>query len=447
MKITEIQNTRTEFCAKVIIPVSEMEDAIRKEFQFISQTAKMDGFRAGKVPDKILKKKYYSSIRADIIKNKINSTIKQVIKNNNLNIATNPEIQNLNDEDTKDLEFILKFELLPDVILPDFKTISVEKPILEVTEHDINQQISSLLEMSTTYIQDVSGQEATKGNQLIIDAIGYVDGKEFVGGKLNKTKIVLGSNTFIPGFEDQLLGKKSGDNTTIRVTFPIEYHTKVLAGKLAEFKVKIQGVYQAKIPKIDHEFAKKFQCDTVDELKEKIRKSFTTSYEEPIYLLMKKDFFDKLEKILTFDVPDSLIKKEKHILEKQQSLFADTTLHTDSTELKVEYTQFLTKIALRRVRIGLIIAEYSKQKNIQITEEDVRQMIIKQTTNYSGKDKKQFIEFYQKDRQALEELRGHIIEEKGIKSIFSDQITLVPKIYSKDNLDLLIEGQSSSIRN
>lgn len=436
MKIEELKNNKTEFHAKVTIPEKGITAEIDKELKEVAKTAKMDGFRVGKVPAHILKKKYAPSMKADIVRKKVNSSIDELIEKNKLNIAMDPAIEDLKNEDGKDLEFTLKFELLPEIKLPEFKKISIEKPKLEVSEKDINEQIDRIASFSKTFDKE-SKAKAASGDQLTIDAVGYVDGKAFDGGKLDGHKLVLGSNAFIPGFEDQLVGSKTGDDVSVKVSFPEEYHAKDLAGKPSEFKVQVKAVHKPDVPKIDDEFAKKFKCENVAKLKEQIKENFTTSYEEPIHVMMKMSLFDKLEGMLKFDVPKSLIEREVSILEKQSDQFADASINEKSDKEKTEYFE---KLASRRVRIGLLLAEYVKQKKLTITEEDIRQAIIAQARNYPGQEQ-QVIEFYQKDRQALEALKGPILEEKGVKEIFDNEIIINEKTYNKDKLEKLLEKE------
>ena len=436
MKIVELKKDKTEFHAKVAISAKEITGEVDKELKDIAKTAKMDGFRVGKIPAHILKKKYGSSIKADSMRKKINSSVDEIAEKNKLNVAMDPVIEGIRDEDGKDLEFTVKFDLLPEIKLPKFKKISVEKPILKITDKDVDEQIDKIANFSKTYEKESKGK-ATNGDQLTIDAVGYVDGKAFDGGKLDDHKLVLGSNAFIPGFEDQLIGSKNGDNVKVKVTFPEEYHSKNLAGKPSEFKVKVKAVNKPSNPKIDDEFAKKFKCDTVAKLKEQIKQNFSTSYEKSIHVMMKMNLFDKLEGMLKFDVPKSLIEKEVSILEKQSDQFVDPEISKKSDKEKAEYFE---KLASRRVRIGLVLAEYVKQKNLKITEDDVRQAIIAQARNYPGQEQ-QVIEFYQKDLQALEALKGPILEEKGVKEIFGNEIIINEKTYSRDKLEKLLKKE------
>lgn len=452
MKVEELKNNKTEYTVKIIFADKDIAALIDKELVTIAKTAKMDGFRVGKVPTAVLKKKYATSIRMDVVRNKISTAIDETIKKNKLNIALDPAIEDLKNEEGKNLEFTLKFELLPEIKLPDFKKISIEKAKLEVSKKDIDEQLDRLTSFSKAYTEE-SKTKAKNGDQLTIDAIGYVDGKAFDGGKLTAHKLVLGSKTFIPGFEDQLIGCKTGDDLTVKVDFPKDYHAKDLAGKPSEFKVQVKAIHKATDVKIDDEFAKKFHCDTVDKLKEQIAKNIEAGYDEATHTMMKMHLFNKLETALKFDVPESLLKQELDAL-KRQSGEMDHVHNNDcepncdhdhdatSKKKKSDKTKDseLEKIASRRVKIGLMLAEYVKKNNIQVQEEDIKQAIIAQARNYPGQER-EVIEFYQKDRKALESLRGPIIEEKAVKAIFDKEVTLSEKSYPKDKLEALLEKE------
>tara|TARA_B110000503_G_scaffold140973_1_gene233209 strand:+ start:4124 stop:5449 length:1326 start_codon:yes stop_codon:yes gene_type:complete len=438
MQVTELKNDKTEYQAKITVPEKEVLELINKELVTIAKTAKMDGFRVGKVPASVLKKKYSSSIRADIARNQVNNAIDETIKKNNLNIALDPVIESLTNEEGKDLEFTLKFELLPEITLPDFKRISIEQAKLEVLQKDIDDQIERLSSFSKSYDTE-SKTKAKSGDQVTIDAIGYVDGEAFDGGKLNAHKLVLGSNSFIPGFEDQLIGCKTGDDVTVKVDFPKEYHAENLAGKPSEFKVQVKAIHKEKSVTIDDEFAKKFKCDTVAKLKEQIAKNIESSYDEPINTMMKMKLFDKLENMLTFDIPASLLIRETDILKKQTEKMEQEDPSMKGKSEK-ETDDYFNNLAKRRVKIGLMLAEYVKKNSIQIQEEDIRQAIMAQARNYPGQEQ-QVIAFYQKDRNALESLKGPILEEKAVKEIFTKEVSLTTKTYSKDKLEKLLDKE------
>ena len=439
MKIAELKKDNTEYHAKITIPAKGITEAIDKELKTAAKTAKMDGFRVGKVPASILKKKYEPSIRADIVHKELSKAIDDVIKKESLNVATDPAVDDLVNESGKDLSFTLKFELLPEIPMPDFKMISVEKPTLTIADKDIDEQLKRLTEFSKSYDKESKGK-AAKGDQITIDAIGYVDGEAFDGGKLDAHKLVLGSGSFIPGFEDQLIGAKAGDDISVKVDFPEEYHAKDLAGKPAEFKTQVKAVHKESEVKIDDEFAKKFNCETVAKLKEQISTNIESSYSEPVHVMMKLKLFDKLEGLMKFDVPKSLLEREIEILEKQTDQVdqeEDDDLKNKSDEEKKEY---FAKLAARRVRIGLLLAEYIKLNKLNINEDDIRKAIVAQARNYPGQEQ-QVIEYYQKNREALESLKGPIMEEKAVQAIFDNEIIVNEKAYSKDKLEKLLEKE------
>ena len=437
MIISELKKDKTEFHVKVIISVQEISEQIEVELASIAKTAKMDGFRVGKVPLSVLRKKYVPTLRSNIARDKIDAAIKKVVKDNNLNIAFDPAIEDFKNEDNQDIEFVLKFELLPLVTLPDFKKISIEKPVLEVSKKDIDENLDKILSFSKSYDKETKSK-AKAGDQVTIDAIGYVDEKAFEGGKLNSHKLVLGSKSFIPGFEDQLIGSKAGDDVSVNVDFPKDYHSKDLAGKASEFKVKVLAVHQGNVPKIDDEFAKKFKCDNVEQLREQITANIRSNYDESILVLMKMKLFDKLEDLLKFDIPASLLKREKEILKGQSPQLADDAELKNMSEK--EKDKYFDELAARRVRIGLMLAEYVKQKGLNITDEDVRHAIIEHAKNYPGQEQ-MVIEFYKKNNNALENLKGPILETKGVKAIFDNEIVIKEKSYTSEKLEKLLENE------
>ena len=436
MIISELKKDKTEFHAKVTISIHDISQQIDTELANVAKTAKMDGFRVGKVPLTVLRKKYVPTIRNGIARDKIDAATKQIIKDNKLNIAFDPAIDDFKNEDDKDIEFVLKFELLPVITLPDFKKISIEKPVLDVSKKDIDEQLDRILSFSKSYDKETKSK-AKSGDQVTIDAIGYVNGEAFDGGKLNAHKLVLGSKSFIPGFEDQLIGSKAGDDVSVKVDFPKDYHSKDLAGKPSEFKVKVLAVHQESTQKIDDEFAKKFKCENVEQLREQISKNISSNYDESILIFMKMELFDKLEELLKFEIPASLLEREKEILKDQVSKVGDNAEVKSMSDK--ERAKYFDDLASRRVRIGLMLAEYVKQKGLSITEEDIRHALIEQAKNYPGQEQ-MVIEFYQKNKNALENLKGPILESKGVKAIFANEVVIKEKRYTADKLEKFLEN-------
>ena len=438
MNITELSKDKSSYKAQVVVPHNKLEEEISKNLAEIAKTAKMDGFRVGKVPSHILNKKYAASVRADVVKQQLDEAIRKIISDNKLNIAVAPEINDLKNEPGKDLEFNLDFELMPEIKMPDFKKISIEKPSLIVDDKDIDERLKKIAEYSKNYDKE-SKAAAKKGDQVTIDAVGYVDSVAFEGGKLEAHKLVLGSGAFIPGFEDQLIGKKSGEEFVVNVNFPEEYHAKNLAGKASEFKGKVLKVHTPSENKINDEFAKKLKCDNLEDLKNKIKADVISSYDGSINLFMKMALFDQLEKLIDFQPPKKLLEQEFKALNDQKSqLLEDENIKSMSEK---DQEAYFNKIAFRRVAVGLLLAEYIKKHSLSVTEEDVRQEIFNQARKYPGQEKEVF-DFYQKNPKAVEGVTGPILEEKAVKNIFDKEIAINPKSYSKSDLEKLLESQS-----
>ncbi len=439
---TELKTDKLNYHTKIVISKQEIDDIVSKELLNLSKKVKMAGFRAGKVPMKIIQDKYHSSIRTDTINNKVNEAIKSVVKENGLNIVGEPKIEEFKNEQNSDIEFVLKLELMPEIKLPDFKKITIEKPIVKVDKKDVDLQLEKLA-LSAKDFNKETEDAAKMGDQVTLDAVGYVDEVAFEGGKLENHKLVLGSKSFIDNFEDQLVGHNKGDEVSVNVTFPEVYHAKDLAGKKANFKVKIIAVHKAENSKIDDEFAKKFKFDNLDALKEQITKNTASSFDEPINTMMKMRLFDHLENELEFDAPNSMLEREYQILQNQAN-HASELDESFKSKSEDEIKSYLQKIAKRRVKIGLMLAEYVKVKGLKIDQNDVRNAVMAQARNYPGQEQ-QIIEFYTKNPKAIENLQGPILEDKAVQHIFAEEVTLNEKQYSKKDLEKMLEKENDKV--
>jgi len=439
---TELKKDKLEYHAKIVISNEEIDNVVSKELHNLVKKVKIAGFRPGKVPFKKVQDMYGASVRQDAVSDKVNESIRAIIKDNNLKIVGDPKIEEFKNDKGSDIEFIVKFELMPEIELPDFKKITIEKPLLKLETSDIESQLNMLASNNKNYQEEVKG-EAKLGDQVTLDAVGYVDGEAFEGGKLESHKLVLGSKSFIDNFEDQLVGHKIGDEVSVNVTFPELYHAKNLAGKKSEFKVKINAIHRAENSKIDDELAQKFKFDNLEALKEQLSKNISSTYDEPINTMMKMRLFDALENDLTFDAPDSMLEKEYQILKDQanQANELDDSLKAMSEE---EINQYFRKIAKRRVKIGLMLADYIKIKGLKIDQDDIRNAVLAQARNYPGQEQ-QIIEFYTKNPKAIENLQGPILENKAVQNIFDQEVILKEKQYSKKDLEALIERENNKV--
>ncbi len=440
MQVTELKNKNLDFEVKVILPYSEIANKVQKELDSLSRKVKFDGFRIGKVPPSIVNKKYKQSVRFDVVTHEINHAVQHIIKDNKLEIIGNPQLENLRNEENENVEFTLKFELVPKIELPDFKKIKVIHPKLIISEDDVNRQIDKLASVLKTYDKESKG-EVKGGQEVTIDAISYVNNEVFEDGKVTSYKLVIGSETFIEGFENQLIGTRTGDVVEVHVTFPKDYHVKRVAGQPVKFIVQIKALHSADEVVVDDQFAKKFNCKTLEELRGIISKTMANTFSKSIRTLMKMSLFDQLENLLTFNVPKSLINQEINIMKSQ----VEESGNSDSIfEDQMEFDRYYNKLALRRVRVGLMLSEYMKIKNLQIEQNEIRNAIIAETKKFPGQEML-ILNFYQKNPKAIENLKGSLLEEKAVQHIFDNEVILEKKLYTKEKFENFLAQEEDRV--
>lgn len=446
MQLTTLKNENLDFHVKVTVPADVVNNKVQKELDNIAKKANLDGFRVGKAPRSVINKRYKDSVRADVLQDQVSQSVEDIIKEHGLNVVGQPHLEDLKNEETADLEFTLKFELFPVINMPNFKEISIVAPALIVTEQEIDKQIDELAQTVKAYSKETD-KKVKKGDQVTLDAIGYIDGVAFDGGNVVNHKLVIGSGTFIAGFEDQLIGSSKGQEVEVNVPFPESYHVAELAGKPSKFICQIKAVYISETPVIDEEFAKKLNHNTLSELRAFIKERIKDQYAESINTIMKMSLFDQLENVLTFDVPKSLLVQEEKDLKvkaeqpdemnDEDSLEVDTLFKNKSEE---EIKEYYHRLALRRVRVGLLLAEYTKIKELKIEAVDLQKRIMDQARSFPGEEKILY-DFYRKNPNAVEYLKGPLLEEKTVKHIFDNEVTIVEQKYTKEQLEEFIRQQ------
>lgn len=450
MSVKVLKDEDLEKHFRVVIAAKDLEKSIANEIQEIAPTIKMQGFRPGKVPVSFVKKKYGASIRSDVINKEVSTAISKIIKDKKLKTISTPNIDDVKAEDGKDVEFTVKMELFPKITDLDFKKIKIEKPVVKVSDADVEDHLKKLAEANVVFTKE-SKTKAVKGDQVTIDFVGYLKGKKFDGGAMEGHKLVLGSGAFIPGFEDQLIGVKAGDDVTVKVTFPTEYHSKDLAGQEAEFKVKVHFVHKSEESKLDDEFAQKMGLKDLKELKARSKELLSSAFDSEILTILKMRLFDHFEKELDFEVPASMLEREYKMITAQagqaEVAAADSE---DGSDAKVDakkkkedqkQEESYRRIALRRVRIGLMLADYAEKNNIALTQEDLRNAILAQARMFRGSEQ-MIIDFYTKNQQALESLKGPIIEDKAVKAILSKDVIPKEKEYSVKEIETFLKEEN-----
>ncbi len=402
----------------VKLDAKTINEKTESQLKSMGEKVKIPGFRPGKIPLNVLKQRYGKSVMGEVIERAVNDATHNVLHDNNLRPATTPKVEITSYEEGGDLDFKMDLEVLPEIIEPDYSKITLEKLVSDIDEKEVDEAVSRLAERNKAFVRREKGAKAQKGDQLLMDFTGKVDGVAFEGGAAKKFHLELGSGSFIPGFEDQLIGAKEGSDVVVKVTFPASYHKEDLAGKDAEFDVHVHEVLKGEKAEVTDEFAQKFGFNDLAALRKAVTDQFTGDYEAASRSKMKKQLFDKLEKDTSFAIPQSMLDVEFNSIWdklKQAQKEGDEALSGKSDdELRKEYT----KIAERRVRLGILLSEIAQKNKIQINQDELSKAIMQQAKQFPGQERVIF-EFYQKNPQHLQELRGPIMEEKSVDFILA----------------------------
>jgi len=414
VKETKSEGLKHEFAVK--LDAKSVNEQIETQLRSMGGRLKIPGFRPGHIPLTVLKQRFGKSVLGEVIERAVNQSSQQLLKEKNLRPALPPKIEITSYEEGSDLDFRLEVETMPEVPTIDFSAITLEKMVCEIDDKEVEEAIERLLERNSTYSRADKGTKASKGDQVLIDFLGRVDGTAFEGGTAKGFALTLGSSQFIDGFEDQLIGKKEGDEVLVKVTFPEAYHKKELAGQPAEFTVDIHEVRKSEKAEANDAFAKKLGFPDVAALRKAVQDQFTGDYESAARGHMKRRLFDLLEKECSFTVPQGMMDIEFNaIWEKIEQAKKDgdeALLAKSDNDLRDEYR----KIADRRVKLGILLSDVAAKNKIQINQDELSRAVMQQASQYPGQEQRVF-EFYQKNPQHLEELRGPILEEKAVDFI------------------------------
>ena len=427
MQVTELETNGLKKNFKITLGADALEAGKQAELEKVGKTAKIAGFRPGKIPMKTLQNMYGRAVMGDVIDKSIKDSVTDLVAKNNFRPAVSPDIKIDEYNEGGDLVFSVSLELFPELPELNFEEISVTRKIFDITEKDIDDAANRIAERSPEFVELPAESAAKSGNIVRIDFKGTLDGVAFEGGTAEDFELKLGSKQFIEGFEDQLIGAKAGEERTVKVTFPAKYPAANLAGKDAEFAVNVKAVLEAKTPEINEEFATSRGFEGLAALRNAIKTQMEREYGEIVRNQLKKQLFDSLEEKFTFALPESMVDAEfKTIWERVQQAKAsgDEELKDKSEEeLLAEYK----KLANRRVKLGILLAEVGTRGKIQISREEISQAVILQANQYP-QQARQIFDFYQKNPQRLEDFRGPILEEKAVDFIlgkvkFNDEKT------------------------
>ena len=420
MQITETlaEPLRREFT--IVVDVKDLDERLTGRVAEMQPKIHMKGFRPGKAPVSFLKKAYRKSLMGEIVNEAINTSSEQVLKEKSLKPATTPRVDFVNPleivlEGKADLEFTMKVDLMPDFTLANLSSLKAERLVADVDDEAVDEALGRLADSQKVYSDKGEGALAEMGDVITIDFKGSIDGEPFEGGARDGFDLTLGSGAFVPGFEDQLTGAKAGDERTVNVTFPENYGAAKLAGKPAEFAVKVHAVKSAAPVAIDDALAKQLGLDSLEILKDRVRDQLKSDYNRTSRTHMKRRILDSLDESHSFDLPTGMVDAEFDNIWRQveAEMKREGTSAEDEgkseDELKVEYRG----IAERRVRLGLVLAKVGEQNAITISQDEVNRALAARAQQYPGQEK-QVIEFYTSNPQAMAEIRVPLFEDKVI---------------------------------
>ncbi|MCA1406914.1 trigger factor [Ensifer sp. IC3342] len=425
---------------KVVIPAKDMEARMNERLAEVKDRVRINGFRPGKVPVAHLKKVYGKSIMADLVNEIVREKPTEILSERGEKSATQPEIAMTEDEAEAnkilnaeaDLEFTVAYEVIPKFELKDVSGIKVVREVVDIAEDEVNEQILRIAESARTY--ESKKGKAANGDRVTIDYLGKVDGVAFDGGKDEDAELVLGSNRFIPGFEEQLVGVKAGDEKTITVTFPADYPAANLAGKEATFDITVKDVAAAAPLEINDELATKLGLESADKLKEIVRGQIESQYGSVTRQKVKRQILDQLDELYQFETPERLVDAEfeniwRQIntdLQQAGKTFADE--ETTEEEARAEYR----KLAERRVRLGLVLSEIGEKAGVQVSDDEMQRSLFEQLRQFPGQEK-QILDYFKNTPGAAASLRAPLFEEKVVDHLLSE-ISVTDKSVSKEEL-------------
>ncbi|MFM2045277.1 MAG: hypothetical protein RLY86_3853 [Pseudomonadota bacterium] len=420
MQITETSASGLSREFKVVIPASDLDARVTTKLTEIGKTVRMPGFRPGKVPMPMLRQRYGQSVLGEVVEDAVNDSQAKAIKDGNLRPALQPKVEITSFEPGKDLEYTMSVEVLPEFEPADLAGVEITRPVVPVGDAEVDEALSRLAGARKSFEKVEEERAAVTGDALLIDFDGSVDGEKKPGMKGEDYTLELGSGTFIPGFEDQLVGAKAGENKTVTVTFPADYHAADLAGKEAVFEVAVKELRAAKPAELNDDLANGFGFEDLNGLKDAIRERIGSDYTRLSRLRAKRALLDKLAELHDFAVPEGMVEIEFNQIwtRLQQELKAggadESDKDKDEAALKDEYRA----IAVRRVRLGLLLSEIGRRSNVTVTREELNKAIIAEVQRYQGQEQQVF-EFFKKNPQAVESLRAPIFEDKVVDHILS----------------------------
>lgn len=447
MQVKEISHKGLKHSLEVTVPASDIAKHTESRLKEVGKTVRLPGFRPGKAPMDLLKKRYGRAVMGEVLEQAVNESSAKAMEERKLRPAMQPKIEVKEFDEGKDLTFNLEVEVLPEIKVADMKGLKLERPVAKVEKKQIDETLERIAK-SNQQTQKIEGDRATKnGDIVVMDFHGRTkdDGVMHEGMHAHGAKLELGSGQFIPGFEEQLVGKKTGEKIEVNVTFPEQYGAAELAGRDAIFDVEIHEIHEAAAAKIDAEFAKMLGFDDEAALRTAVEEQIKKDYDSLSRLKLKRQLLDALDEKNQFEIPASMHDAEYDLILRQ----IEQERNAQGGEaISDEEKEELKEIAARRVRLGLVLSEFGNTNKIKVADQELQRAIIAEAQKFPGQEKMVF-EFYKKNPQAIESLRAPIYEDKVVDLIFSQaEITekevTIEELTAEDDDDMPSKAKKKS---
>lgn len=418
MQVKEVKHSGLNYELEVTVTAKDIDTHVDRRLQEVGKTLRLPGFRPGKVPMNILKKRYGRAVMGEVLELAVNDSTAKVLKDKNLRPATQPKIEVKEFDEGKDLKYTLNVEVLPEFKVMSLKDIKAEKPVAKPEKKSIDEALERIASQNRETEVVTEARPTKKGDIVVIDFHGRTkdDNKEHQGMHGHGHELELGGGQFIPGFEDQLIGKKAGDKVAVEVSFPKPYHSAELEGRDAIFDTEIKEIRVAKPAVIDDAFAKRLGFEGEAKLREAVEQQMQKEYDQLSRLKLKRSLLDALDEGHEFEVPQGMLDMEFDSILRQIKMERQAADKNDEVKLEKDEEDELKAIAERRVRLGMVLSEIGRTNNIQVLDQELQAAVIREAQRYPGQEAQVF-EFYRKNRQALESLRAPVFEDKVIDFI------------------------------
>jgi len=437
MRVNETLNDGLKRSYEITITGAELDAKVNEKLAEAQPEIEMKGFRKGKVPMALLKKQFGQRLMGEAMQESVDGAMQAHLEGTGDKPAMQPEVKMLGEDwkEGDDVVISMSYEKLPEIPDVDYKVLSLEKLVVTPAEADVQDALKTLAESAQNF--EAREGAAEDGDQVVIDFVGKVDGEPFEGGAADDYPLVLGSNSFIPGFEAQLVGVSAGDEKAVEVAFPEDYGAEHLAGKTAIFDCTVKDVKAPVAAEINDELATKYGAEDLAALTGQIEERLKSEYAGAARAVMKRKLLDQLDEAVSFDLPPSLVEAEAkqiaHQLWHEENPDVDGHDHPN-----VEPTEEHNRLAERRVRLGLLLAELGQRNEVQVTDAEMTQAIMNQARQYPGQER-QFFEFIQHNQKAQQQVRAPLFEDKVVDYIF-EMAEVTEKEVTKDELQAAVEA-------